>query len=163
MEKIKPRDKKIIVLIGIMGSGKTTTGFNLAQRLNLKFTDSDTEIEKTEQKPINDVFTEKGEKYVQKLEKQIVKGILEDDKPQVLSIGGDVFEDDEVRKLIKQKAISVFLEVEFDTLLQRVKKKDTRYILEAGDKEEILREIFDKKAPIYKEADVVVNVTFLIK
>ncbi|MDR0423131.1 MAG: AAA family ATPase [Rickettsiales bacterium] len=161
--KIKPRDKKIIVLIGIMGSGKTTTGFSLAQRLNLKFVDSDSEIEKKENKSVNDVFVEKGEEYVKELEKDIVKKILNANEPQVLSIGGDVFENEEVRKLIKRETISVFLEVEFDTLLQRVRKRDTRYVLENGDKEEILREIFDKKTPIYREADIVVNVTYLNK
>jgi shikimate kinase len=160
-EKLSPKDKKTIVLIGMMGAGKTTTGFNLAQRLNLKFIDSDKEIEKIENKSIIEIFSERGEKYFQELEKKIINDILDNEKPQILSIGGNTYDDEEIRDSIKNKAISVFLDVEYDVLLDRVKRKNTRPLLENGDKAEILREIYDKKIPIYKNADIVINTTYL--
>ncbi|MDR3290086.1 MAG: AAA family ATPase [Rickettsiales bacterium] len=162
-EKVEAKDKKTIVLIGMMGAGKTTTGFNLAQRLNLKFVDSDFIIEKNEGKDVTAIFDEKGEKYFHDMEKGIITDILNSNKPQILSIGGNSYDDEEIRRLIKQKAVSIFLEVEYNVLLERVKRKNTRPLLENGDKAEILKEIFDKKISVYQEADIVINTTYLNK
>ncbi len=160
-ERIHPANRKTIILIGMMGAGKTTTGFTLAQRLNIKFIDSDREIEKAEGMSVVDIFNTKGEEYFKKVERRTIAKILNNHQPQVLSIGGSAFDDKDIRDLIKEKAISVFLEVEFDTLLERVKRKNTRPLLEQGNKEEILREIYDKKMPIYREADITINTTYL--
>ena len=160
-ETIKPANKKTIILIGMMGAGKTTTGFTLAQRLNIKFIDSDREIEKAENASIVDIFNTKGEEYFKKLERKIISKILNTHQPQVLSIGGNAFDDESIRALIKERAISVFLDVEFDTLLERVKRKNTRPLLEQGNKGEILKDLYDKKIPIYREADITVNTTYL--
>ncbi len=160
-EKIHPSNRKTIILIGMMGAGKTTTGFTLAQRLNIKFIDSDREIEKVECMSVVEIFEQKGEEYFKRLERKTIARILNNHQPQVLSIGGSAFDDKDIRDLIKDRAISVFLEVEFDTLLERVKRKNTRPLLEQGNKEEILKEIFDKKMPIYKEADITINTTYL--
>ncbi|HSQ97296.1 MAG TPA: shikimate kinase [Rickettsiales bacterium] len=160
-EKIHPSNRKTIILIGMMGAGKTTTGFTLAQRLNIKFIDSDREIEKVEGMSVVDIFNVKGEEYFKKLERKTIAKILNSHQPQVLSIGGSAFDDKDIRDIIKEKAISVFLDVEFNTLLERVKRKNTRPVLEQGNKEEILKEIFDKKMPIYKEADITINTTYL--
>ncbi|GMO65982.1 MAG: shikimate kinase [Rickettsiales bacterium] len=161
--KISPNEKKTIVLIGMMGSGKTTTGFNLAQRLNLKFIDSDAIIENKEGMSVTKIFDEKGEKYFQDLEKSIINDLLDTKKPQILSIGGSAYDDEEIRKLIKEKSISVFLEVEYNILLERVKRKNTRPLLESGDKAEILKDIYDKKISLYREADITINTTYLNK
>lgn len=160
-ERIRPANRKTIILIGMMGAGKTTTGFTLAQRLNIKFIDSDREIEKAENMSIVDIFSSKGEEYFQKVERKVISKILNSHQPQVLSIGGNAFDDKDIRDLIREKAISVFLEVEFETLLERVKRKNTRPLLEQGNKESILKELFDKKMPIYREADITINTTYL--
>lgn len=160
-ERIRPANRKTIILIGMMGAGKTTTGFTLAQRLNIKFIDSDREIEKAENMSIVDIFNSKGEEYFQKVERKVISKILNSHQPQVLSIGGNAFDDKDIRDLIREKAISVFLEVEFETLLERVKRKNTRPLLEQGNKESILKELFDKKMPIYREADITINTTYL--
>lgn len=160
-ERIHPSNRKTIILIGMMGAGKTTTGFALAQRLNIKFIDSDREIEKNEGMSIVDIFEQRGEDYFQKLERKTIAKILKNHQPQVLSIGGNAFDDKDIRELIREKAISVYLEVEFDTLLERVKRKNTRPLLEQGNKEEILKELYDKKKNLYKEADITINTTYL--
>ena len=99
--------------------------------------------------------------FFKKIERKTIAKILNNHQPQVLSIGGNAFDDKDIRELIKEKAISVLLEVEFDVLLERVKRKNTRPLLEQGNKEEILREIYDKKMPLYREADIVINTTYL--
>ena len=162
-EKIHPSNKKTIVLIGMMGAGKTTTGFSIAQRLNLKFVDSDKEIEKLENLTVEEVIEQKGEEYYKKLEKKIISDFLNNNQPQILSIGGNSFENDEIRKMIKEKAISIFIDVDYPILLERVKKKNTRPILEKGNKEEILKKLYDEKLPYYKKADIVINTTYLNK
>lgn len=160
-ERIHPANRKTIILIGMMGAGKTTTGFTLAQRLNIKFIDSDREIEKNEGMTVVDIFNTNGEEYFKKIERKTIAKILNSHQPQVLSIGGSAFDDKDIRDIIKEKAISVFLEVEFEILLERVKRKNTRPLLEQGNKEEILKEIYEKKMPVYKEADVIINTTYL--
>ena len=160
-DRIHPANRKTIILIGMMGAGKTTTGFSLAQRLNIKFIDSDREIEKAEGMSVNEIFDNKGEDYFKKVERKAISKILNNHQPQVLSIGGNAFDDKDIRSMIKEKAISVFLDVEFDVLLERVKRKNTRPLLEQGNKEEILRELFNKKVPIYREADITINTTYL--
>ena len=96
------------------------------------FNVSDREIEKAEGMSIVDIFNTKGEEYFKKIERKTIAKILNNHQPQVLSIGGNAFDDKDIRELIKEKAISVLLEVEFDVLLERVKRKNTRPLLEQG-------------------------------
>ena len=102
--------RRTIVLIGMMGAGKTTTGFGLAQRLGIQFIDSDREIEKMEGLSTVEIFEQKGEEYFKEIEKKVIKKILNTTKPQVLSIGGNAYDNEDVRRIIKEKAISIFLE-----------------------------------------------------
>ena len=95
-------DKKIIVLTGIMGAGKTTIGSKLAEKLGFYFIDSDQEIEDSAGQSIANIFKNKGEKYFRQIEKDAVKGILNRDEKIVLSLGGGAFMDDEIRNLIKK-------------------------------------------------------------
>jgi len=159
--KIHPADRKSIVLVGMMGAGKTTTGFGLAQRLNIKFIDSDREIEKREGKKITDIFSKVGEKDFRILERNIINDILDSKKPQVLSIGGNAFDNENIRKKIKEKAISIFLEVELEVLIERVMRRQTRPLLELGDKREIMVDLYNKKINIYRKSDIVINTTYL--
>ena len=107
-EVIHPSMRRTIVLIGMMGAGKTTTGFGLAQRLGIQFIDSDREIEKAEGCPISEIFKNKGEEYFREIERKTIRKILNSNNSQVLSIGGNAFDDDVIRGRIKDKAISIF-------------------------------------------------------
>jgi len=158
---IRPTDRKIVTLVGMMGAGKTTTGFGLAQRLNIKFIDSDREIEKIENQSITKIFNDRGEEYLKSCEKEVIHKLSNFNKPHVLSIGGRSFEDDSVRKIIKEKTISLFLEVELEVLLERVKRRNTRPFLELGNKEDIMQKIYSEQLELYKQADVIVNTTYL--
>lgn len=162
-EILHPSRRRTIVLIGMMGAGKTTTGFGLAQRLGLRFVDSDREIEKEENLTTMEIYSQKGEEYFKEVEKNIIKKIFKTTKPQVLSIGGNAFDDDEIRKIIKEKAISVFLDVDLDVLIKRVERRNSRPVLEGKNKAEVMTDIYEKKYPIYTTTDIVVNTTYLNK
>ena len=162
-EVMHPANRKTIVLVGMMGAGKTTTGFGLAQKLGLKFIDSDREIERLEGGNVSSIFNEKGEEYFKTIERKTINKILNTNKPQVLSIGGNAFDDEIIREKIKEKAISIFLEVDLDILVERVKRRNNRPVLESGDKEEIMRELYESKMPIYTKADVSINTTYLTR
>ena len=162
-EVIHPSNRKTIVLVGMMGAGKTTTGFGLAQRLGIKFVDSDREIEKIEGCPVGEIFKNKGEEYFREIERKIIKRILNSSNSQVLSIGGNAFDDDVIREKIKEKAISIYLEVDLDTLIKRVERRTSRPLLEDGDKAQIMTDLYNQKTPLYSKADICLNTTFLNK
>lgn len=162
-EILHPSRRRTIVLIGMMGAGKTTTGFGLAQKLGLKFIDSDREIEKVEGLTTTELFEQKGEEYFKEAEKLTIKKILKTTKPQVLSIGGNAFDDPEVRQMIKERAISVFLDVDLSVLIKRVERRNSRPALEGKDKATIMTNIYESKHDIYSTANIVVNTTYLNK
>lgn len=160
-EVLHPSKRRTVVLVGMMGAGKSTTGFGLAQKLGIKFVDSDKELEKTENMTLTEIYETKGEGYFKDLEKKIIKKALNTTKPQVLSIGGNSFDDEEIRKVIKEKAISVFLDVDLDILIKRVERKNNRPTLDGKNKAEAMREMYDKKYYIYNQSDIVLNTTYL--
>ncbi|AIL65122.1 Shikimate kinase 1 [Rickettsiales bacterium Ac37b] len=147
--------KKPIVLIGVMGAGKTTIGMKLAQKLQLPFIDTDAEVAKKAGCSIADIFKYQGEEYFIKLETQLIKEWL--NKVVILSTGGKSFAIEENRKLIKEYSISVWLKVEFDILYERVSRKKTRPLLERGNKAVILKELIEELYPIYAEADITIT------
>lgn len=154
---IKPREKKIIVLTGIMGSGKTTIGSRLADKLKIYFIDSDKEIEDLEKMSIAKIFDLKGESYFRKTEIQIIKEIINRDEPMVLSLGGGAFIDREVRDLVKQKAISVWLYADIETIIHRTSNKSSRPLLRGQDSRVIISNLIKQRYPIYKESDIHVS------
>ncbi|MDR3078458.1 MAG: AAA family ATPase [Rickettsiales bacterium] len=162
-EVLHPSRRRTIVLIGMMGAGKTTTGFGLAQKLGIKFVDSDKEMEKAEGMSTLEIFEKKGIAYFDEAERGIIRKILRTTKPQVLSIGGNAYDDAEVRKEIKEKAISVFIDVDLDILIRRVERRNNRPLLEGKDKAQVMTEIYNEKYPIYSATDIVVNTTYLNK
>ena len=162
-ETLHPSMRRTIVLIGMMGAGKTTTGFGLAQRLGIQFIDSDREIEKAEGLTTAEIFEKNGEEYYKEVEKKIIRKILNTTKPQVLSIGGNAYDNEDVRKMIKEKAISIFLDVDLDVLIKRVERRNNRPLLEGKDKAEIMTQIYNDKYDIYNTTDIVVNTTYLNK
>ncbi|MDR2078058.1 MAG: shikimate kinase [Rickettsiales bacterium] len=160
-EVLHPSRRRTVVLIGMMGAGKTTTGFGLAQKLGIKFVDSDKEMERAENLTTVEIFEKKGGEYFKELEKNIIKKALKTPKPQVLSVGGDAYDDEEVRRAIKEKTISVFIDVDLDVLIKRVERKNNRPLLEGKDKAQVMTAIYNEKYPIYSTTDIVINTTYL--
>jgi shikimate kinase len=156
---VKPADKKIIALIGMMGTGKTTIGSKLAEKLNVYFIDSDQEIEDSEQRTIANIFDSDGEEHFRKIEREIIKDIMRRDEPMVLSLGGGSFIDPETRKLIKDNAVSIWLYADVETILHRIAGKNTRPLLSGGDRRVILSNLIKERYPIYGQSDIKVDTT----
>jgi len=143
-------------MIGLMGAGKTSIGRRLAKELQLPFVDIDQEIEKEQGLAVSEIFDLKGEKEFRDMELKTIKRVLEGPR-QVMATGGGAFINDEIRKLIKEKAISVWLKADIDVLVERVSRKNTRPLLEKGDKKAIMADLMAKRYPIYEEADIIVQ------
>ncbi len=147
---------KPVVLVGLMGAGKTSIGRRLAKKLGLSFCDIDREIEKNEGKSISKIFKEDGEEKFRLIEKNAIKSAL-DKGTVIIATGGGAFINEGTRNLIKEKAFSVWLNAPLDILVERVSRKNTRPLLEKGDKKEIMKELMEKRYPIYEEADIIVE------
>lgn len=147
---------KPIVLIGLMGAGKTSVGHRLAKRLELPFTDIDNKIESLEGRTVHRIFEEDGEEVFRKKENDIIKETLEK-MPHVIATGGGAFINNKNRSLIKEKAITIWLKAPIDVLVERVSRKNTRPLLEKGNKQEIMKKLMEERYPVYEEADIVVE------
>ncbi len=147
---------KPLVLIGIMGSGKTTIGKKIAKKLNLQFYDSDRVIEEREGLSVVDIYDFKGGPYFQAKEQEVVKEILSYGIT-VLSTGGSTFLNEDLRSIIKEKAISVWLSADIDVLYNRVAKRNTRPELNCENKLEVLKKMIDECYPIYNQADIIIQ------
>lgn len=158
-KEAKPRSDwraRPLVLVGLMGVGKSTVGRRTAKRLGWKFVDSDEEIEIAAGCSIADMFTVHGEPIFRDLEHRVIKRLLSDE-PLVIATGGGAWMQPAVRKLIKEKATSIWLRAELDVLLERVNRRNTRPLLEKGDKKATLKRLMDERYPVYAEADLVVD------
>ncbi|MDR1425830.1 MAG: AAA family ATPase [Rickettsiales bacterium] len=162
-EVLHPSRRRTIVLIGMMGAGKTTTGFGLAQKLGIKFMDSDREMEKIEGMTMAEIFEKKEPAQFNEVEKNIIRKMLKTTKPQVLSIGGNAYDDPDIRREIKEKTISVFVDVDLDILIKRVERRNNRPFLEGKDKARVMTDMYNEKYPIYSTTDIVINTTYLSK
>ena len=148
--------KKSIILVGLMGAGKSTVGRRLAREIGLDFRDSDTEIQEAAGCSIADIFQIHGEGIFRDLEKRVIKRLLEGE-PMVVATGGGAFIQPHIREMIKAQGTSIWLKAELDILVERVSRKNTRPLLEKGDKRDILGKLMDERYPIYAEADVIVD------
>jgi shikimate kinase len=148
------KSKKIIAIIGLMGVGKTTIGAKLAEKSKKYFIDCDCEIEDHERKTIAEIFAQDGEAHFREVEKNIIRDIILRDEEAVLSLGGGAFIDADTRKILKEKAITIWLHARIDTILHRVGNKTTRPLLNHKDKRTVLQELAEKRYPIYSEADL---------
>lgn len=148
--------EKTLVLVGLMGAGKSAIGRRLATRLGMSFVDADTEIEKAAGCSISDIFATHGEAEFRDGERRVIARLL-DGPPRVLATGGGAFMDPETRALIMAKGISVWLRADLDVLAKRVARRNNRPLLAGGNQREILAELMDKRYPIYGEADVIVD------
>lgn len=145
-----------IVLVGLMGAGKTTTGRRLAKRLNIPFVDSDEAVEEAAGMKVSDLFEIYGEADFRDGERRVVARLL-DEEPKVLATGGGAFMNAETRALVKQKSTSVWLKADLATHVRRTSLKDTRPILRKGNPEDILRKLMAEREPVYAEADITVE------
>ena len=139
-----------------MGCGKSSIGRMLASQMRRFFVDTDKVIEEREEMTVSDIFEQKGEAYFRELERTLIEEFLTY-SPHVMATGGGTFIQPELREKIKSETIVVWLKAEYDVLLERVSRKQTRPILEKGDKAEILKQLMDERYPIYAEADIVIQ------
>jgi Shikimate kinase len=153
LEALGPRS---LVLIGMMGAGKSSIGRKLAQRLNLPFVDADTEIERAAGMSISDIFAKHGEPYFRAGEARVIARLL-DGGPQVLATGGGAFMNPQSREAIRAKGVSIWLKAEHDVLMKRIKRRNDRPMLKTDDPAETLRGLMRERDPIYAEADVMVH------
>ena len=142
-----------IVLVGLMGVGKTTVGRRLAKRLNLGFVDADEEIERAAGLTVEEIFERFGEDYFRDGERRVIARLLEG-TCQVVATGGGAFMNDETRALILDKAIAIWLDADLDTLVKRVARRNTRPLLKSGDPARILADLAAKRNPVYATAHI---------
>jgi len=145
-----------IVLIGLMGAGKTAVGRRLANQLDLPFTDADSEIELAAGQTVSEIFAEHGEPYFRQGESRVIARLLQGG-PQVLATGGGAYMDARTRANIKARGISIWLKAELPVLLHRVRRRDNRPLLTSDDPDKVMRELMKKRYPIYAEADIPVE------
>ncbi|MCQ0971859.1 shikimate kinase [Paracoccus sp. TK19116] len=142
-----------IVLVGMMGAGKTAIGAELARRLHVPFTDSDAEIEIAAAMSIREIFERDGEAFFRARETQVLTRLLAG-RPRVISTGGGAWIRAENRDLISHRAMSVWLDCDLDTLWHRVKQRPTRPLLQTEDPRGTLARLLEQRAPIYGLADL---------
>ena len=147
--------KKNIVLIGMMAAGKTTIGFKLAKKLKFHFIDIDSQIEKSENKKIIDIFKDKGEEYFRKIEEKVTLSYLNKTN-SVISIGGGAFLNSKIRKKIKNNSRSVWLSWKFKTILTRLSRNKRRPVVLKLNKND-LANLYKKRVKFYKMSDFKIN------
>jgi len=144
---------RTIVMVGMMGAGKSSIGRRLANRLGMPFVDADTEIEQAANQSIPDIFEQYGEAYFRDGERRVIQRLL-DGKPKVLATGGGAFIQPETRAAIRASGISIWLKADRDLLLSRVKRRNNRPLLKLGDPAEVLERLIAERYPIYAEAEI---------
>jgi shikimate kinase len=148
--------RRSVVLVGIMGAGKSSIGRRLAIRLGIPFVDADSEIEKAAGMSIAEIFSSQGEPYFRAGEARVIARLLEGG-PQVLATGGGAFMNAETRAAIRDKGISVWLRATVEVLVRRIKRRGDRPLLKNGDPAETLRRLIAERDPTYAEADIIVE------
>jgi shikimate kinase / 3-dehydroquinate synthase len=145
-----------IVLVGMMGAGKTSVGRRLAQRLGLPFADADAEIEAGSRMTIPEIFERFGEPYFRDGERKVIARLL-DEGPKVLATGGGAFMNAATREKIASAGVSIWLKPDFDILLRRVRKRSNRPLLQTSDPETTLRSLLEERSPTYALAEITVE------
>jgi|SRR4051794_24302998 shikimate kinase len=144
-----------IVLVGMMGAGKTTVGRRLAAKLGRHFVDSDEEVEKAAGMSIEDIFASRGEADFRAGEVRVIARLLKD-QDLVLGTGGGAFVNAETRALVKASALSVWIKADFELLFARVQRRSNRPLLKTPNPRQTLQDLIDKRYPIYADADVTI-------
>lgn len=151
-----PLGERSVVLVGLMGAGKTTVGRRLARRLDLAFVDTDAEIEKAAGETIPEIFERRGEATFRTGERRVIARLL-GEGPCVLATGGGAFMDPLTRANIAARGISVWLKADLDVLMKRVGKRGDRPLLQSGDPRETMKRLMDERYPVYAGADITIE------
>jgi len=147
--------KRSIVLVGMMGAGKTSIGRRLANLLHLPFLDADAEIERAANLSISEIFQNYGEAHFREGERRVVARLLADG-PVVLATGGGAFMSEETRERCRESGITIWLKAEPAVLMERVRKKGNRPLLNSPNPENVLKRLLAEREPIYGLADIVI-------
>ncbi len=150
------RLNRTVVLVGMMGAGKSTIGRKLALRLEAKFVDADTEIERAAGCTIPEIFRSLGEAGFREGERRVISRLL-DDPPHILALGGGAFADPITRKKTKERAASIWIDTDLDTLFQRVSRRTNRPMLYVSDPRAELEKLLNARLSSYSEADIVIS------
>lgn len=153
-----PKPDRHIVLVGLMGVGKSSIGKRLGKVLRMQFIDSDDEIEQAAARNINDIFDVYGETLFRDLEMRVLKRLLSAEKPTVIATGGGAFAQEAVRAAVKTAgAFSIWLRADVETICERIGQKHNRPLLKRGDKRKILGRLLDEREPFYAQADLAID------
>ncbi|HMT14772.1 MAG TPA: shikimate kinase [Aestuariivirga sp.] len=147
---------RAIVLVGLMGAGKTSVGRRLADRLDVPFIDADHEIEQAAGKSIPEIFADHGEPYFRDGERKVISRLLEGGL-QVLATGGGAFMNDETRARIRAHGVAIWLRADLPLLMKRVQKRSNRPLLQTEDPEAVMRDLMVRRYPVYAEANLTVD------
>jgi shikimate kinase len=153
VEKLSDRLDRPIVLVGLMGAGKSTVGRRLARRLGLPFVDSDAEIEDAAGLSAAEVYEKFGEKDFRDGERRLVARLM-DGAVRVIATGGGAYVDPRTRQLLNQRAITIWLDAPVDILTERTGRRDTRPLLRNGDRKGTLERLAEERGPAYSEAHI---------
>lgn len=153
MEKLSRLLDRPIVLVGLMGAGKSTVGRRLAKRLGLDFVDSDVEIEDAAGATTAEIFARYGEADFRDGERRLVARLI-DGSVKVIATGGGAFNDPRTRELLNERAITIWLDAPLDVLAERTGRRDNRPLLKGGNREEKLARLMDERLAYYSEAQI---------
>lgn len=154
LDAVLHRLDRPVVLVGMMGVGKSSVGKRLAAVLRCPFVDADDEIEKSAQMTIPEIFAAYGEDHFRDGERRVIARLIEDGGRKVIATGGGAFCNAETRTMILARTISVWLDSDVDTLVERTSRKDNRPLLQNGDPREILARLRNERRPFYEQAQV---------
>ncbi|EJF80426.1 shikimate kinase [Bartonella doshiae] len=149
-------DKRALVLVGLMGAGKSVIGKRVATMLHLPFYDSDQEIEKAAQMTITELFKTYGESEFRALEQRVILNLMKK-SPLVLATGGGAYINENIQKAIHQNGISIWLKVDLNILMKRVSRRPTRPLLQTENPQETMQRLMDQRHPIYAKADLTIK------
>ncbi|MBO9579395.1 MAG: shikimate kinase [Sphingobium sp.] len=150
--------KASLVLVGLMGVGKSTIGRRLAARLGLPFVDADEEIERAAGMPIQEIFDRHGEAAFRDGERRVIARLI-DGTPKVIATGGGAFVNEQTRTLILDKATAIWLDADIEILVGRVSRRDGRPLLKGKDPREVLTRLAAERSPFYEQAPIRVRST----
>lgn len=151
-----PLAERSIVLVGLMGAGKTTVGRRLAKRLDLPFRDADAEIEEAAGETIPEIFERHGEAAFRTGERRVIARLL-GSEPHILATGGGAYMDPVTRANIAARGISIWLKADLDVLMKRIGKRGDRPLLQTGDPHATMKRLMDQRYPVYAQADITIE------
>ncbi|MAI90960.1 shikimate kinase [Ponticaulis sp.] len=152
----KVANGKTIALVGLMGAGKSSVGRRVAEALSLPFYDSDEQIEQAAGLSVTDIFSVHGEPEFRRGEQRVIERLLEG--PQhVMATGGGAFMNPDIRKALKENAVTIWLRADLETLWRRVSRKEGRPLLKTENPKQKLRDLLELRNPVYAEADIVID------